>query len=245
MYNPQEVEKEIIKFWEKDKVFDKVRKKNKGNKPFSFIDGPITANNPMGVHHAWGRTYKDVFQRFNAMRGFDQRFQNGFDCQGLWVEVEVEKDLGFNSKKQILDFGLDNFSKACRKRVEKYSKVQEEQSIRLGQWMDWSHSYYTLSDDNIEHIWHFLKKCYEKGWLYQGIRPMPWCYRCGTSLSQHELLDSYKEMTHDAVYVALPVKGKENRFFLIWTTTPWTLPANVAIAVNPSLDYVLAKKEGK
>jgi len=166
MYDFKNVEEEIRNFWDEKRIFDKLRKKNKGKKRWSFIDGPITANNPMGVHHAWGRTYKDLFHRFKAMQGYDQRYQNGFDCQGLWVEVEVEKDLGFNSKKDIENYGLDKFSKACRKRVEKYSKIQTEQSIRLGQWMDWENSYYTLSDNNIEHIWYFLKKCHEKKWLF-------------------------------------------------------------------------------
>ena len=113
-YVPAETEKEILAYWEKHKIFQKLVKKNRNKKPYSFIDGPITANNPMGVHHAWGRTYKDVFQRFKAMQGFNQRYQNGFDCQGLWVEVEVEKELGFNSKKEIENFGLDKFSKPCR-----------------------------------------------------------------------------------------------------------------------------------
>src|SRR3989344_6120594 len=244
MYNPQEVEKEIIKFWEKDKVFDKVRKKNKGNKPFSFIDGPITANNPMGVHHAWGRTYKDIFQRFKAMQGFDQRYQNGFDCQGLWVEVEVEKDLGLNSKKEIEEYGLEKFSKACRKRVEKYSKIQTEQSIKLGQWMDWDNSYYTMDDYNIEHIWHFLKECHKKGWLYKGTKVMPWCLRCGTSLAQHELVDTYEEKTHEAVYFKVPIKNTKNHYLLLWSTTSWTFSANVAAAVNPSLMYVKAEQDG-
>src|SRR3990167_4064518 len=178
MYNPIEVEKEILEFWKKNKIFDKLREKNKGKKAFSFFDGPITANNPMGVHHAWGRTYKDLFQRFKAMQGYDQRYQNGFDCQGLWVEVEVEKDLGFNSKKEIRAFGLDKFSRACRERVEKYAKIIDEQSKRLGQWYDFNNSYYTFSDTNIEYIWHFLKTCDEKGWLYIGNRSMPWCSRC-------------------------------------------------------------------
>src|SRR3989344_4917864 len=244
MYNPQEVEKEIIKFWEKDKVFDKVRKKNKDKKRFSFIDGPITANNPMGVHHAWGRTYKDIFQRFKAMQGFDQRYQNGFDCQGLWVEVEVEKDLGLNSKKEIEEYGLEKFSKACRKRVEKYSKIQTEQSIKLGQWMDWNNSYYTMDDYNIEHIWHFLKECHNKGWLYKGTKVMPWCLRCGTSLAQHELVDTYEEKTHEAVYFKVPIKNTKNQYLLIWSTTSWTFCANVAAAVNPGLMYVKAEQSG-
>jgi len=242
MYKPIELEKEILEFWKKNKVFEKLRKQNQKNKRFSFFDGPITANNPMGAHHAWGRTYKDLFQRFKAMQGFDQRYQNGFDCQGLWIEVEVEKNLGFNSKKDIENFGLDKFSKECRKRVEKFSKIQTEQSIRLGQWMDWENSYYTLTDNNIEHIWHFLKKCHEKKWLVKNTRVMPWCYRCGTSLSQHELADSYKEMEHTAVYVKFPIKDKRNEFLLIWTTTPWTLTSNVAAAVNPDLDYVKIKQ---
>jgi isoleucyl-tRNA synthetase len=204
----------------------------------------MTANNPMGVHHAWGRTYKDLYQRFKAMQGFDQRYQNGFDCQGLWVEVEVEKELGLNSKKEIEEYGLDKFSKACRKRVEKYSKIQIEQSIRLGQWMDRDNSYYTMDDYNIEHIWHFLKTCHEKGWLYKGTKVMPWCLRCGTSLAQHELADSYKELTHRAVFFKVPIKNTTNQYLLIWSTTPWTFPANVAAAVNPQLNYIKAEQDG-
>ncbi|HLC58037.1 MAG TPA: isoleucine--tRNA ligase [Candidatus Nanoarchaeia archaeon] len=238
MYNPIATEHEILEFWKKNKIFDKLVKKNQKSKNWSFIDGPITANNPMGVHHAWGRTYKDLYQRWKAMQGFNQRYQNGFDCQGLWVEVEVEKELGFNSKKHIEEFSLEKFSEACKKRVDKYSKIQTQQSIRLGQWMHWDNSYYTLSDNNIEHIWHFLKTCHEKGWLYQASRVMPWCYRCGTSLSQHELVDSYKDLTHTSVFIKFPIKNKKDEFLLVWTTTPWTLTANIAAAVNPELEYV-------
>ena len=143
--------------------FEKLVAKNSGNPRWSFIDGPITANNPMGVHHAWGRTYKDVYQRFKAMQGYVQRYQNGFDCQGLWLEVEVERDLGFDSKHEIEEFGLDNFSRECRKRVEHFSSVQTKQSIRLGQWMDWDNSYYTMDDTNIEHIWYFPEALSREG----------------------------------------------------------------------------------
>jgi len=237
-----EMEHRILEFWEKERIFDKLREKNRGHMPWSFIDGPMTANNPMGVHHAWGRTYKDIFQRFKAMQGFEQRYQNGFDCQGLWVEVEVEKDLGLNSKREIVEFGLDKFAVACRERVEKYSAIQSEQSKRLGQWMDWDHSYYTMTDTNIEYIWHFLKKCHENGWLYKGHRAMPWCARCGTSLSQHELIDSYRDMTHRSVYVKLPILDREGEFILVWTTTPWTLTANTALAVHPDLDYAKVRQ---
>lgn len=236
--NFPKLEKEVLKFWQKNKIFEKLRKKNQGKKRWSFLDGPITANNPMGVHHAWGRTYKDLFQRYKAMQGFDQRFQNGFDCQGLWVEVEVEKEMGFETKKDIEKFGIEKFVKACKKRVLKYSKIQTEQSIRLGQWMDWENSYYTMSDENNYAIWDFLKECWEKGLLYKGRDVVPWCPRCGTAISQHEILtEEYKELTHKSIFVKLAVEGRKNTFFLVWTTTPWTLPANVALAVQPKLTY--------
>ena len=240
--NFPEMENRILDFWEENDSFSKLREKNKGNKSWSFFDGPITANNPMGVHHAWGRTYKDIYQRFKAMQGYEQRYQNGFDCQGLWVEVEVEKELGLNSKREIIEYGLDKFATACRARVEKYSGIQSEQSKRLGQWMDWDNSYYTMTDTNIEHIWLFLKKCFDNGWLYKGQRAMPWCARCGTSLSQHELIDSYRDLKHTSVYLKLPIIERPGEHILVWTTTPWTLTANVALAVHPDLDYARVRQ---
>ena len=246
MYNIQEIEKEVLDFWKKNKIFDKLRKKNKGKKKFSFLDGPITANNAMGVHHAWGRTYKDLFQRFKAMQGFDMRYQNGFDCQGLWVEREEEKELGLKNKKDIEKFGILNFVKACRKRVEKYSKIQTEQSIRLGYWMDWDNSYYTMSDNNNLHNWFLLKKYFEKKLLYKGEDVVPWCPRCGTASSKHDIItEGYKEVTHKALFMQFPINRKKNEFFLIFTTTPWTVPANVIIAVNEKMDYVKIKQENK
>ena len=244
--NFPEMEKKILKFWQEKKIFEKLRKKNQGKKRWSFLDGPITANNPMGVHHAWGRTYKDLFQRYKAMQGFDQRFQNGFDCQGLWVEVEVEKELGFKTKKDIEKYGIEKFVEACKKRVLKYAKIQTEQSIHLGQWMDWEHSYYTMSDENNYAIWNFLKKCWQKGLLYKGRDVVPWCPRCATAISQHEILtEEYQEITHKSIIVKLPLLRKKKTFFLVWTTTPWTLPANVALAVQPELIYAeVENKDG-
>lgn len=239
--NPKEdfvaLEHRILEFWEREQIFAKLRAQVAGKPAWSFIDGPITANNPMGVHHAWGRTYKDVFQRYWAMRGYDQRWQNGFDCQGLWLEVETERDLGMNGKRDIEKFGLDNFSRACRARVDKYSAVQAQQSIRLGQWMRWDDSYYTMTDLNIEYIWHFLQICHERKWLYLGHRSMPWCTRCGTSLSQHELADGYEDTIDESVYLRFPLHGRDGESLLVWTTTPWTLSSNVAAAVNPELEY--------
>ncbi|MFN0071541.1 MAG: isoleucine--tRNA ligase [Chloroflexota bacterium] len=238
------LEHEILEFWQEIRAFETLIEQLRDKPVYSFIDGPITANNPMGVHHAWGRTYKDILQRYHAMRGFNQRWQNGFDCQGLWVEVEVEKELGFNSKREIEEYGLAEFAKRCRERVEKFAAIITQQSERLGQWMRWDDSYYTFSDDNIQHIWHFLKTCHERGWLYKGARSMPWCVRCGTGLSQHELVgtDSYRDVTHPSIFLRLPIDGREQEYFLVWTTTPWTLTANVALAVNPELEYVRVKQ---
>ena len=151
------MEHDVLKFWDDNDCFEKLRKRNEGNKRFRFLDGPITANNPMGIHHAWGRSLKDIFIRYHAMKGYDCRYQNGFDSQGLWVEVGVEKDLGFKSKRDIEKYGIDKFTRACEDRVKKYSSVITEQSKRLGQWMDWDNSYFTNTDENIQGIWYFLK----------------------------------------------------------------------------------------
>src|SRR3990172_4897935 len=201
-----QLEAGLVKSWfKKDGVVEKYLKKNNSQKDkFSFIDGPITANNPMGVHHAWGRSYKDLWQRFFNMQGYKQRFQNGFDEQGLWVEVEVEKELGLNNKKDIENLvpgdkfkSLEKFINLCKERVKKYSEIQTEQSKILGYFMDWDNSYHTSSDENNYAIWNFLKVCHQKGYLYKGIDSVPWCPRCGTAISQHELLtEEYKEITH-------------------------------------------------
>ncbi len=249
--NPQvnfvELEKELLKKWYDEGIVEKYLHKNDNSEEkFSFLDGPITANNPMGVHHAWGRTYKDLWQRFYNMRGYKQRFQNGFDEQGLWVEVEVEKDLGLKSKKDIENLipgnkfaSLEKFVNLCKERVIKYADIQTEQSKRLGYFMDWHNSYHTSSDENNYWIWHFLKTVHNKGWLYKGHDSVPWCPRCGTAISQHEILtEEYKELTHKSVYFKLPLKDKPNQYLLVWTTTPWTIPANVAVAVDTQEEYI-------
>ncbi|MCR4615087.1 MAG: isoleucine--tRNA ligase [Clostridiales bacterium] len=232
-----EAEHQVLKFWEENDCFNKLREKNQGHTMFRFLDGPITANNPMGIHHAWGRTIKDTFIRYKAMRGYDCRYQNGFDAQGLWVEVGVEKELGFKTKRDIEDYGIDNFTHKCVERVNKFSSTIVEQSKRLGQWMDWENSYFTHTDKNIQGIWHFLKTCHENGWLRKEYKPMPWCPRCGTSLSEHEMTGSYKTITHNSVFFKLPIIENGCKI-LVWTTTPWTLSSNVALAVNPEIDYV-------
>jgi len=282
-------ERETLQWWDDNQSFEKLRQLHK-NRPqkWSFVDGPITANNPMGVHHAWGRTYKDLYNRFWSMRGRELRYQQGFDCQGLWVEVEVEKEMGFKSKKDIEEFGMAAFVNKCKERVLRYSAVQTEQSIRLGYWMDWNDtdqlrrladkmtenptevitvdgpegpvtdsvenivgrlgmpemggSYYTLSNENNYMIWRALKICHDNGWLYRGADVMPWCPRCATGISQHEIVtDGYAEITHRSVTVKFPLRDKPGEALLVWTTTPWTLTSNVAAAVGPELDYVKVK----
>ena len=238
------LEHELLRWWDEAGIVGQYLRRNEASeRRHSFIDGPITANNPMGVHHAWGRTYKDLFLRWRTMQGYRQRYQNGFDGQGLWVEVEVEKEKGFSSKRDIEAYGIARFVEDCKERVRKYAAIQTSQSQRLGYWMDWDDSYHTMSDENNYTIWHFLKRCHENGWLYRGTDSMPWCARCGTGLSQHEIVtEGYQEVTHTAVYVRLPLtdlKGRaEGESLLVWTTTPWTLTANVAAAVHPEHRYV-------
>ncbi len=237
------LERRILEFWEREKCFERLLQKNRDKPRWSFIDGPITANNPMGVHHAWGRTYKDVFQRYHAMKGRQLRYQNGFDCQGLWVEVEVEKELEFQSKRDIEDYGIGPFVQKCKERVLKFADIQTQQSIRLGYWMDWDDSYFTMSDENNYTIWQFLKRCHEAGYLYHGWDSMPWCPRCGTGISQHEISNEERpELTHTSPTVRFPLLDRENEYLLAWTTTPWTLTSNVASAVHPELTYVKASQ---
>jgi len=234
------LEREILALWERETTFAKLREQNANGPRFSFVDGPVTANRMvLGVHTAWGRTLKDVFQRYKALRGHHQRYQNGFDCQGLWIEVGVERELGLNSKREIEAFGLAEFARRCRDVVVRSSQALTEGSVRLGQWMDWGNDYFTFSDTNIEYIWRFLKLVHERGWLYLGHRSTEWCPRCGTSLSQHELTQAgvYQERSDPSLFVRFPLAERPNESLVVWTTTPWTLPANVAAAVKPDAEY--------
>ncbi len=233
------LELEVLDLWEREQTFERLRDQNRRGPTFSFVDGPITANGSMGVHHAWGRTLKDVFQRYKGLRGHHQRYQNGFDCQGLWIEVGVERQLGLNSKREIEEFGLAEFARRCREVVVQSSADITQGSKRLGQWMDWGRDYFTFSDTNIEYVWRFLARVHERGWLYLGHRSTEWCPRCGTSLSQHELSLSgvYQDRADPSLFVRFPLLDRPHESLVIWTTTPWTLPANVAAAVKPDAEY--------
>ncbi|HEX5164898.1 MAG TPA: isoleucine--tRNA ligase, partial [Thermomicrobiales bacterium] len=236
------MERERLRHWYEDGIVERYLTKNDDSETrWSFLDGPITANNPMGVHHAWGRTYKDLYIRYHTMLGHKQRYQNGFDCQGLWVEVEVEKELGLATKRDIEEFGIDRFVELCKERVLKYAGIQTEQTKRLGNFMDWDNSYYTMSDVNNYTIWDFLKTCNEKGWIYKGDDVMTWCPRCGTGISEMELNEGYQDRTHRSVYAYFPLED-EDASLLVWTTTPWTLTSNVAAAVHPELTYLKVRQ---
>ena len=249
--NFPELERTILKWWESNEIPKKYMSRNEySEKRYSFIDGPITANNPMGVHHAWGRSYKDLFARFRTMQGYKQRYQNGFDGQGLWIEVEVEKELGFSSKMDIESYGVDKFVTLCKERVQRFSDVITNQSKQLAYWMHWDNSYHTMADDNNYTIWHFLKTCHERGLIYEGTDVMPWCPRCSTGLSEHEIVtEGYVEIVHPGLFVKFPVtdsgtRRTPNESILVWTTTPWTLTSNCAAAVNPEMHYVkVSQKE--
>ncbi len=258
-------ERAALAFWDARRIFEQRRAKNAGGPRWSFLDGPITANNPMGVHHAWGRTYKDAYQRFFAMCGRDQRYQNGFDCQGLWVEVEVEKELKLGSKRDIeglvpgdRDASVAQFVQACKDRVDRFARTQTDQSIRLGMWMDWDRtdadwakpagerkSYFTMAPQNNYAIWDFLKKCHGNGLIYRGYDAMPWCGRCGVGISEQEIKEGYRLIEHRSAFVKLPLLDRPGEHLLVWTTTPWTLTSNVAAAVNPELTYLRVKLKGE
>jgi isoleucyl-tRNA synthetase len=240
------LEGDVQRFWDERGILAKYLHRNdQAKERWSFIDGPMTANNPMGVHHAWGRTYKDLWPRFNTMRGYRQRYQNGFDCQGLHVEVEVEKELGFKSKRDIEAYGIGPFVEKCKERVLRFADQITSQSIRLGEWMDWSNSYLTMSDENNYTIWGFLKTCWQRGWVYRGHDVMPWCPRCATGISDMEINEGRKEVQHTSVYARFPLVDRPGEYLLTWTTTPWTLAANVAAAVNPELAYSKVEQDGE
>ena len=212
----------LTHWYDKDIIEAYLHKNDSSEEIYSFIDGPITANNPMGVHHAWGRTYKDLWQKYNNLKGKKQRFQNGFDCQGLWVEVEVEKELQLKTKKDIENLvpgdkkaSIAKFVQLCKDRVIKFSGIQTDQSKRLGYFMDWDHSYFTMDSDNNYMIWRFLKTCFENGWIYKGAESVPWCPRCETAISQHEMLtEDYKEVVHDSIFLELPITERTNEYLL-------------------------------
>ena len=239
-----EREKEVIEFWKKNGVFEKSISKNEGGEEFSFFDGPPTANGKPHIGHILTRVMKDIIPRYQTMKGKHVLRKAGWDTHGLPVELEVEKSLGMDGKQDIEKYGIEPFIKQCKKSVWKYQSEWEKMSDRVGYWVDMEHPYVTYHDDYIESEWWALKEIWKKGLLYKGHKIVPYCPRCGTALSSHEVAQGYKDVKETSVVARFKVKGRENCYILAWTTTPWTLPSNVALCMNPDETYVEIEADG-
>ncbi|MFA6603896.1 MAG: class I tRNA ligase family protein [Patescibacteria group bacterium] len=235
------IEEEQLKKWDEKDVFRQVLNKPDQGKSFVFFEGPPTANGKPGIHHVLARSFKDVILRFRTMQGHKIDRKAGWDTHGLPVELEVEKQLGFTQKKQIEEFGIANFNAKCKESVWKYLDIWQQMTKRIAFWVDLEHPYITYTNDYIESLWSIIKEIDRKGLLYQGYRVTPHCPRCVTSLSSHELAQGYKDVDDQSVYVKFPIDAAAKRYFLVWTTTPWTLPGNDALAVGAAVTYAEVK----
>ena len=245
-YDPVRVEEKVSQWWSQDRILQKLVESRKGKELFRFLEGPPTANGFMHVGHARGRAMKDVVLRYKAMAGYDVWRQAGWDCQGLPVELEVEKKLGVSSKKEIEEkVGLQRFVEQCQDLVNYYLGHWRNASERLGLWLDYDHAYETRAKDYIEFVWWTLKEADKKGLLVEDFKVVPKCPRCETSLSSHEVAQGYSTATDPSIYVKFPLQGEKNEFVVIWTTTPWTLPADEAVSVHPKHSYVKVKVRGE
>jgi isoleucyl-tRNA synthetase len=232
------MESEVLKFWNRQGIFRKTLEARDGAPEFVFYEGPPTANGKPGVHHVLARVFKDMFPRYKIMRGYHVSRRGGWDTHGLPVEIEVEKQLGFTNKQQIEEYGIDRFNDLCKKSVFTYIRDWERLTERIGFWVDLEDAYVTYTNDYVESVWWILKNLWDKDLLYQGFKVVPYCPRCGTPLSDHEVALGYAEATDPSVYVRMPLVDKPGTSLLVWTTTPWTLPGNVAVAAHPEVDYV-------
>ncbi len=239
-----EREKEIIAFWKENDIFEKSVKKNEGGEEFSFFDGPPTANGKPHIGHILTRVMKDIIPRYQTMKGKHVLRKAGWDTHGLPVELEVEKSLGMDGKQDIEKYGIEPFIKKCKESVWKYTDEWRKMSDRVGYWVDMDNPYVTYHDDYIESVWWALKEIHKKGLLYKGHKIVPYCPRCGTALSSHEVAQGYKDVKETSVVARFRVKGRENTYILAWTTTPWTLPSNVALCMNPDETYVEIEADG-
>ena len=244
------IEEKILKFWKKNKIIEKGLKKNKGKNKFVFFEGPPTANGRPGIHHVEARAFKDIIPRYKTMQGFFVDRKAGWDTHGLPVELEVEKELGFENKDDIEKYGIAKFNQKCKKSVWKYKDEWEKLTKRIGFWIDMKDPYVTYENEYIESVWYILKKVWDKGLLFKGFKIVPQCPRCETVLSSHEVSQGYKKVWDNSVYLNFKItkgnkKIKKNDIILAWTTTPWTLPGNVALAVGEKINYVKISHQGK
>lgn len=243
--NFPQMEEEIMSFWKEEEVFEKSMEARKDAKHYVFYEGPPTANGKPHIGHAMPRSMKDLFPRYKTMDGYFVYRKAGWDTHGLPVELEVEKMLGISGKHDIENYGMEDFIKKCKESVFKYEKEWERLTERIGFWLDLENAYVTYTNDYIESIWWSLRKAWDKDLLYKGFKVLPYCPRCGTSLSSHEVAQGYKEVEDPSVFVRFPIIGEEKTYFLVWTTTPWTLPSNVALAVGDDIDYVMVEHHGE
>jgi isoleucyl-tRNA synthetase len=232
------LEAEILRFWKRQDIFQESMKTREGGPEYVFYEGPPTANGKPGVHHVLARVFKDMFPRYKCMNGYHVLRRGGWDTHGLPVEVEVEKQLGFTTKKDIEDFGIAKFNEMCRKSAFTYIQEWEKLTDRIAFWVDLDTAYITYKNEYIESVWFLLKSIWDKGLLYQGFKVVPYCPRCGTPLSDHEVAQGYELVKDPSLFVRMPLVNEPNTSLLVWTTTPWTLPGNVAVAVHPDVDYV-------
>jgi len=237
------MEDNVLKMWKKQQVFKKTMEQRQGKPEYVFYEGPPTANGRPGVHHVLARAFKDMFPRYKTMRGYYVSRRGGWDTHGLPVEIEVEKKLGFNNKQQIEEYGIDKFNELCKKSVFNYIQEWEKLTDRIAFWVDLDSAYVTYTNDYIESVWWILKNFWEKDLLFKGYKIVPYCPRCGTPLSDHEVALGYDDAEDPSVFVRFPLADKPDTSFLVWTTTPWTLPANVAIAARADVDYVTVERD--
>jgi len=232
-------EEKILRFWQKNKIFAKSLAQNKGKKPFVFFEGPPTANGRPGIHHVEARAFKDIIPRYKTMRGFWVERKAGWDTHGLPVEIQVEKELGLKNKKDIEKYGVAKFNQKCRESVWRHKDEWEKLTQRIGFWIDLRDPYITYENYYIESVWQIIKRVWDRGLIYKGFKIVPHCPRCSTGLSSHEVAQGYKKIRENSIYVKFPVEGEKNTYFLVWTTTPWTLPANMALAVGKNISYTI------
>jgi isoleucyl-tRNA synthetase len=232
------LENEILRFWQQNDIFHKSMETREGGPEYVFYEGPPTANGKPGVHHVLARVFKDMFPRYKSMNGYHVLRRGGWDTHGLPVEIEVEKRLGFTNKQDIEDYGIAKFNEHCKNSVFTYIQEWEKLTDRIGYWVDLDDAYITYKNSYIESVWWLLKSIWDKGLLYQGFKVVPYCPRCGTPLSDHEVAQGYAKATDPSIFVRMPLVEEENTSLLVWTTTPWTLPGNVAVAAHPDTEYV-------
>ncbi len=245
-FEQQRIEQKILKFWDQNQIFKKSIEARDQKKNYVFYEGPPTANGTPGIHHVISRTIKDLVCRYKTMQGYRVERKAGWDTHGLPVEIEVEKELGIDSKEQVLEFGVDRFNQKCKESVFRYKKEWDELTRKIGFWIDLNNPYITYENEYIETVWWILKEFWQRGLIYRDFKILPYCPRCETPLSSHEVAQGYEEVEDPSIYVKIPLKAEPDTYFLVWTTTPWTLVSNVALAFNPDMDYVkVAHQEQK